>query len=106
STSSPPGTGAGPRGPTDGRNERPRPRPRGARRQVPRAQSDPVAQRDPARARLAAARRARPPLTRDAPAAVRDRRTGLVLSTLPHGGAAQGRGNGLPRPVVLAARCG
>ena len=96
--------GNGPREPTDGGHERPRPRPGGARRQVPRSEPDPVAERDPARARLAPARGARPPVPRDAPAAVRDRRAGLVLSALPHGGAAQGRGHGLSRPVVLAAR--
>ena len=51
-------------------------------------------------------RGAGPPVPRDAPAAVRDRGTNLVLSALPHGGAAQGRGHRLPRPVVLAPRRG
>ena len=81
-----------------------RSRGRGARRQVPRTQPDTQADRDPARARLAAARGARAALARRASPAVRDRGADLVLPPLPHGAAEKGRAGGVPGPQLLAAR--
>ena len=82
--------------------QRPRARRRGARGQVPRPFADPAADRDPARARLAAARAARQARARLAPAALRDRGADLVLPALPHVAARAARGRRLSRPLVLA----
>ena len=61
---------------------------RGPGRALSRAQPDPRPARDPARARLAAARGARAALARAPPPALRDRGPDLVLPALPHRAAA------------------